>query len=76
MDLSILGAPQAEFDAYETAVRREYGWVEETAWRAGRSAVLEKFVARPHIFHTDAFRQRFEAQARKNLEGSLAALMR
>ena len=74
MDLSILGVPRAEFDAYEAAVRREYGWVEEAAWRAGRSAVLEKFLARPHIFHTDAFRRRFEAQARKNLEGSLATL--
>ena len=74
MDLSILGASPVEFDAYEAAVRREYGWVEEKAWRAGRAAVLEKFLARPHIFHTEAFRQRFEAQARKNLARSLAAL--
>ena len=74
MDLSILGAAPAEFDAYEAAVRREYGWVEEEAWRAGRAAVLEKFLARPHIFHTEAFRQRFEAQARENLARSLAAL--
>ena len=74
MDLSILGASPVEFDAYEAAVRREYGWVEEKAWRAGRAAVLEKFLARPHIFHTDVFRRRFEAQARKNLARSLAAL--
>jgi predicted metal-dependent HD superfamily phosphohydrolase len=74
MDLSILGASPIEFDAYEAAVRREYGWVEEKAWRAGRAAVLEKFLARPHIFHTDVFRRRFEAQAQKNLARSLAAL--
>ncbi len=74
MDLSILGAAPAEFDAYEAAVRREYSWVEKKAWRAGRAAVLEKFLARPHIFHTEAFRQRFEAQARQNLNRSLATL--
>lgn len=74
MDLSILGAPQAAFDAYEAAVRREYAWVDDKAWRSGRTAVLKKFLDRAHIFHTEAFRQRFEAQARKNIAGSIAAL--
>ncbi|CDX58267.1 conserved hypothetical protein [Mesorhizobium plurifarium] len=74
MDLAILGAEPAVFDAYEKAVRLEYGWVEEPMWRAGRSAVLQNFLARSHIFHTQAFRDRFEAQAIKNLSRSLQAL--
>lgn len=74
MDLAILGATPDAFDAYEQAVRREYGWVEEPMWRAGRSAVLKSFLARPHIFHTEEFRQRFEAQARQNMARSLKAL--
>lgn len=74
MDLSILGAKRSVFDSYEAAVRREYGWVEDKAWRSGRAAVLKKFLARPHIFHTEAFRQRFEAEARKNIARSIAAL--
>ena len=74
MDLSILGAAPDAFDAYEYAVRREYGWVEEPMWRAGRSAVLKSFLARPHIFHTEEFRQRFEPQARENMTRSLQAL--
>ncbi|WP_421913265.1 hypothetical protein [Mesorhizobium sp.] len=74
MDLSILGAAPAAFDAYESAVRREYGWVEEPMWRAGRGAVLKTFLAREHIFHTEEFRQRFEAQARHNIARSLQAL--
>ncbi|RWQ35636.1 MAG: hypothetical protein E5Y88_21640 [Mesorhizobium sp.] len=74
MDLAILGATPDAFDAYEQAVRREYGWVEEPMWRAGRSAVLKSFLARPHIFHTEEFRQRFEAQARQNMKRSLKAL--
>ena len=62
------------FDAYERAVRREYGWVEEPAWRAGRGAVLRNFLPRPHIFHTDEFRRRFEQQARRNMARSLKSL--
>ncbi|TPJ28609.1 hypothetical protein [Mesorhizobium sp. B2-8-3] len=74
MDLAILGARPAVFDAYENAVRREYGWVEEPMWRAGRAAVLKSFLARQHIFHTTEFRDRFEAQAKENLGRSLQAL--
>ncbi len=74
MDLSILGAAPDAFDAYERAVRREYAWVEEPAWRAGRSAVLNNFLTRPHIFHTEEFRRRFEPQARLNIARSLATL--
>lgn len=74
MDLSILGAPKAAFDSYEAAVRREYAWVDDKAWRSGRAAVLKKFLARPHIFHTDTFRGRFETQARRNIQRSIAAL--
>ncbi|AZN99529.1 hypothetical protein EJ066_21715 [Mesorhizobium sp. M9A.F.Ca.ET.002.03.1.2] len=74
MDLAILGAAPDAFDAYEQAVRREYDWVEEPMWRAGRGAVLKSFLARPHIFHTEEFQQRFEPQARQNVARSLKAL--
>jgi predicted metal-dependent HD superfamily phosphohydrolase len=74
MDLSILGASPNDFDAYEQAVRLEYGWVPEPAWRAGRAAVLRKFLARSHIFHSKEFRERLEAKARHNIERSLVAL--
>lgn len=74
MDLSILGAGPDAFDAYEQAVRHEYGWVEEPAWKAGRGVVLKNFLARPHIFHTPEFRDRFEAKARQNLLRSVERL--
>lgn len=74
IDLAILGAAPDAFDAYEQAVRQEYGWVEEPMWRAGRGAVLKTFLARPHIFNTEEFRQRFEPQARQNMARSLRAL--
>lgn len=74
IDLSILGADPAEFARYEEAVRREYAWVEDEAWRSGRAAVLKTFLARPTIFHTGLFQGLYEASARNNITRSLAAL--
>jgi predicted metal-dependent HD superfamily phosphohydrolase len=74
MDLAVLGSPAAEFDAYERAVRLEYGWVPEEAWIAGRSQVLRSFLARPSIYATPQFRKSHEAAARSNLTRSLTGL--
>lgn len=74
LDLSILGAAGDAYDAYEAGVRREYGWVDDAAWRAGRAAVLRKFLDRPAIFQTETFRQRYEKTARDNIARSMAAL--
>jgi predicted metal-dependent HD superfamily phosphohydrolase len=74
LDLAILGAPRARFDAYETAVRREYGFLSDSEWRAGRSHVLRAFLDRPQIYLTEAFHDRLETPARRNLAASLAGL--
>jgi predicted metal-dependent HD superfamily phosphohydrolase len=74
MDLAILGAPAAEFGAYEHAARREYDWVTEPQWRLGRRAVLAGFLARPAIYATAQFRASHEAAARRNLERAIARL--
>ena len=64
----------AQFDAYEAAVRREYAWVDDPAWRSGRATVLKRFLDLPAIFKTDTFRRLFEAAARDNIARSLATL--
>jgi len=74
MDLAILGAPTAEFDRYEMAVRREFGWLGESEWRSGRATALRRFLERPRIFQTGPFRRRFEAAARRNIARSLESL--
>jgi predicted metal-dependent HD superfamily phosphohydrolase len=72
-DLSILGAPEPEFDRYEAQVRREYAYRTDEEWRRGRLRVLAMFQARARIFLTEEF-GRFEAPARANLARSLARL--
>ncbi|MBW4473599.1 MAG: hypothetical protein KME45_24970 [Stenomitos rutilans HA7619-LM2] len=74
IDLSILGQAPKAFAVYEQHIRTEYHWVTEEGYRAGRSAVLERFLARSTIYYTPFFRERLEAQARWNLEQSIAAL--
>ena len=74
IDLSILGAARVRFDEYESQVRQEYAWVEDRAFREGRTRILNQFLARPVIYNTPFFRERLEAQAQENLKRSIAAL--
>jgi predicted metal-dependent HD superfamily phosphohydrolase len=73
-DLAILGAEVAEYDAYARAIRREYDWVPEEAYRPGRRRVLETFLGRPRIYFTPLFAACKEERARHNLRREIAAL--
>jgi predicted metal-dependent HD superfamily phosphohydrolase len=73
-DLWILGSPRERYERYAADVRAEYAHVDDEAWRAGRSAVLRRFLDRPRLFVTDRFHARLDASARRNLAGELAAL--
>ena len=73
-DLSILGADEATFDAYDAAVRKEYGWVSDHDWAVGRARVLEGFLSRDRIFTTEPMYADFETRARVNLEMALHLL--
>jgi predicted metal-dependent HD superfamily phosphohydrolase len=67
IDLASLGHSAAEFDRDNAAIRQEYQWVPETAYREARARVLESFLVRPAIYQTTWFHDRYEAQARRNL---------
>jgi predicted metal-dependent HD superfamily phosphohydrolase len=73
-DLSILGTDPETFEAYDAAIRTEYAWVDDAAWKAGRGFVLQRFLDRPLIFQLPALRDRYEAKARRNLEAAIAKL--
>lgn len=75
-DFSILAAPAERYRAYSSEVRAEYGWVPESAWKAGRSQFLQKAAASPRIFRTEIFEIRFSEQARANLAWELRELSR
>ena len=74
LDLSVLGQSAAHYAAYASAVRAEYAWVEESAYRSGRAHVLKGFLAREQIYRTRVLYEAWEAAARRNLQSELAAL--
>jgi predicted metal-dependent HD superfamily phosphohydrolase len=73
IDLSILGADEATFDEYDRAIRAEYEWAPEEAYRTARANVLRGFLERDRIFQTIAYRGH-EAAARANIERALERL--
>ncbi|HEY1171580.1 MAG TPA: hypothetical protein VGH19_09440 [Verrucomicrobiae bacterium] len=71
VDLSILGSDTEAFAEYERQIRKEYAWVAEKDFCHGRAAVLEQFLKRERIYHTDHFFQRYETKARLNLQKAI-----
>ncbi len=74
LDLAILAASPERYAAYAAAIRREYAHVPDAAFRAGRARILTDFLARPHLFTTPALATLWDAPARANLAGEIAAL--
>jgi len=73
-DLSVLGAEPKVYEAYAQQIRREYFIYPDMMYYPGRKKVLEHFLHMPTIFKTTAFFDRYEGQARINLQWELLSL--
>ncbi|MET8487645.1 hypothetical protein ABZV76_27540 [Streptomyces tendae] len=73
-DLAILASPPSAYAAYTAAVREEYHFVPNDAFREGRAAILRQLLDLPSLFHTPYGRREWEATARHNLTGELEML--
>lgn len=67
-DLSVLGMPWEEYSAYYKNVRKEYAIYPDFVYNSGRKKVLNHFLAMECLFKTDFFYEKFEFQARQNLQ--------
>jgi predicted metal-dependent HD superfamily phosphohydrolase len=74
VDLAILGADPSRYEEFEHDVRREYRWVPGIVYRSKRAAILQSFLDRPRIYHSDPAYERFEGNARTNLAGAIRTL--
>ncbi len=74
IDLSILGADPARYDAYAAAIWREYAHVPDALYVAGRAVILQRFLDAPVLFADAAWAARLDAPARENLKREIAAL--
>lgn len=67
-DMAILGAPAAEFAAYDRAIAAEYrGVVPAWMYRLNRRRFLKGLLGRERLFLSEHFHVRYDAQARTNL---------
>jgi len=74
IDLSILGADDGVFDAYENNIRREYQQVPWLIYKMKRKSILKSFIDMPRIFRTAVFYSDMEERARRNIARSIKNL--
>lgn len=72
LDLGVLGAKPATYDAYAQAIRQEYSMYPDELYQMGRMQVLQTFLQRPQLF---PLLVSLEAPARDNLNRELASLV-
>jgi predicted metal-dependent HD superfamily phosphohydrolase len=73
-DLAILGTNPVIYQAYQQSIRSEYSWVADATYQTGRIRVLESFLARNRLYHTELLFNELESIARLNLEREIAFL--
>ncbi|MDQ0749364.1 putative metal-dependent HD superfamily phosphohydrolase [Streptomyces africanus] len=73
-DLAILASPPSAYAAYTAAVRGEYHFVPNEAFRTGRAAILRQLLDLPRLFRTPYGASEWEATARYNLTAELEML--
>ena len=74
IDLSILGSPPERFERYDQDVRKEYAWVPGLRYQQARAQVLQSFLDRPQLYHSEAAVALLERQSRVNLAAALSRL--
>jgi predicted metal-dependent HD superfamily phosphohydrolase len=73
-DMAIIGAPAAEFDAYDAAIAEEYqGLVPALIYRFNRRRFLQHLLDADRIYFSARFHALLDAPARANLRRVLAS---
>ncbi|MFC7927885.1 HD domain-containing protein [Streptomyces cinereoruber] len=73
-DLAVLASDPDAYARYAAAVREEYGFVPDDAFREGRAAVLRHLLGLPRLFRTPYGAAVWEEKARENVERELKEL--
>jgi predicted metal-dependent HD superfamily phosphohydrolase len=73
-DLSILGKPWNDYEVYAAQIRQEYIIYPDEVYFPGREKVLNHFLNMSQIFKSDFFFDKYETQAKANLELELRSI--
>ncbi len=67
-DLSILGKDPETYLDYTKKIRKEYSIYPDLLYKPGRKKALKHFLELENIFKTEDFREKYEKQARENIQ--------
>ena len=70
-DLAVLGQSSEVYQQYSKLIRTEYKLVPSLLYKQGRKKVLQHFIDKPFIYKTNSFIEKFEEQAKTNLQNEL-----
>jgi len=73
-DLSIVGQSWETYSLYYKNVRKEYSIYPSLVYNPGRKKVLNHFLSMDRIFKTDFFYNKFEIQAKQNIQQEIESL--
>jgi predicted metal-dependent HD superfamily phosphohydrolase len=73
-DLSILGSDPETYKAYSKQIRLEYSIYPDMMYNPGRKKVLTHFLKMDNIYKTNEFSDRYEQNAKTNLQTELNSL--
>lgn len=73
-DLSVLGKDFKTYMEYTRNIRKEYSIYPDFLYKPGRKKVLKHFLELESIFKTEYFKEKYEVQAKENIEAELRLL--
>jgi predicted metal-dependent HD superfamily phosphohydrolase len=73
LDLAILGSDKKTYEIYAKQVRREYSQYSDDDYKAGRIAVLERFLSKP-IYKLEYFQKKYQKKAEENIRNEIESL--
>ena len=74
IDLSILGTSWDGYESYIKQIRQEYAMYPNFLYNKGRVKAMSHFLRRKSIYFTTLFQDKFEQQARQNIEKEIRLL--
>ncbi len=74
IDLAVLGSVTTTYGQFEPDIRKEYSTVPGFIFKKKRCQLLQGFLKREYIYHSDQFRESYEQTARHNLKTAIQTL--